>query len=65
MCVCVCVCFTILSKLSPRKKKLDVNIKEYYFFFAIVSVIQVESIQEDLTESRSLNWEELQETNRR
>ena len=65
----MCVLFVTLSKkLSLRKKKLDVHVKFHFAFLAcfyiskkyiIVSVIQVESIQGDLTESRSLNWEKI------
>ena len=76
--VCVCAFFVALStKLSSRKKKLYVNVKSYFAFlpvsfllfyisntYIIASVIQVESIQGDLTEPRSLNWEKMQETKR-
>ena len=64
VCVCVCVCSTLMTKLSPRKKKLDVHKKVYFVVvFLPVSlyltsniIVSVESIQEDQTESRSLNW---------
>ena len=74
VCVCMCVLSVTLSKkLSSRKKKLDVHVKFYFAFFAcfyiskkyiIVSVIQVESIQGDLTESSSLNWERIARDNK-
>ena len=72
MCVCVCVCVLHFRQNCPReKKKLDVHINVYFvgfFFFAsfyisnkyiIRSVKQVESMQRNLTESRSLNWERI------
>ena len=45
--------------------KLDVHVKVYFASFyisnnyIIVSVIQMESMQGDLIESRSLNWERI------
>ena len=75
VCVCVCVCVLHFRQNSPReKKKLDVHINVYFVyvcvfsFFAsfyisnkyiIRSVKQVESMQRNLTESRSLNWERI------
>ena len=59
---------TLSKKLSSRKKKLDVHVKFYFDFFAcfyisknyiMVSVRQVENIQEDLIESRSLSWDRI------
>ena len=68
----MCVCFTLSTKLSPRKKKkLDVHINVYFvggdflasFYisnkYIIRSVKQMESMQRNLTESRSLNWERI------
>ena len=65
-CVCVYMCIFCYAfeKTVLEEKKLDVHVKFYFVFFACfyiskkyitVSVIQVESIQGDLTESRSLN----------
>ena len=73
--MCVCVYVLHFRQNCPReKKKLDVHINVYFvfvfffFFFAsfyisnkyiIRSVKQVESMQRNLTESRSLNWERI------
>ena len=68
--MCVYVCVLHFRQNCPReKKKLDVQINIYFVgFFAsfyipnkyiIRSVKQVESMQRNLTESRSLNWERI------
>ena len=71
MCGCVGVFYTFDKTVPEKKKKLDVHINVYFvgfFFFAsfyisnkyiIRSVKQVESMQRNLTESRSLNWERI------
>ena len=75
VCVCVCVCVFCcpFDKTILEEKEIICQRKIIFCFFAsfyisntyiIASVIQVESIQGDLTESRSLNWEKMQETKR-
>ena len=70
MCVCVCVFYTF-DKTVPEKKKIRYPHESRFcvlFFCAsfyisnkyiILSVKQVKSMQRDLTESRSLNWERI------
>ena len=67
LCVCVCVCYTFDNSIL-EEKEIICQRKIIFCFFAsfnisntyiIGSVIQVESIQGDLTESRSLNWERI------
>ena len=70
--MCVCVCFTFRQNCPREKKKLDVHINVYFvgFFFFVASFYisnkyiirsfkQVESMQRNLIESRSLNWERI------
>ena len=71
--MCVCVCVLHFRQNCPReKKKLDVHINVYFVFFGVCfasfyisnkyiirAVKQVDSMQRNLTESRSLNWERI------
>ena len=75
MCVCVCVLhFRQNCPREKKKLDVHINVYFVFFFFffffffasfyisnkyIIWSVKQVESMQRNLTESRSLNWERI------
>ena len=65
--VCVCIFFFTFDKTVLEEKAIRCPRKSIFCYFAsffisdkyIVSVILVKSIQGDLTESRSINWERI------
>ena len=68
MCVCIFFFFFTFDKTVLEEKAIRCPRKSIFCYFAsffisgkyiIVSVILVKSIQGDLTESRSLNWERI------